>query len=368
MSPQTKTQFQQTINALFQQAHQQGASDLHIAAGSAPLLRIHGELIELTQYGVLSPEQTEAMIFSILKPEEHTEFLKSKELDLSYELPGISRYRVNIHMERDHVGMVARVVSNHIPSMQELGFPEAAYRMVRGRQGLILVTGPTGSGKSTSMAAMINLLNQERRAHIITLEDPIEFIYQSENCLIRQRQLHSDFLNFPEGLKHVLRQDPDIIMVGEMRDLETISAAITVAETGHLVLATLHTISAADTIDRIVDVFPPHQQQQIRVQLSMELRGVISQQLIPRKSGGRIAAREIMMNTPAISNLIRENKISQIPTIIQTSGNIGMQTLDQEIRGLYERDEITEDVARSYMLHPTTLEHTEVHPQQSNKG
>jgi len=229
------------------------------------------------------------------------------------------------------------------------------YDLVRGRQGLILVTGPTGCGKSTSIAAMVDLINSERRAHIVTLEDPIEFIFEPKNSLIRQRQLHTDFMSFPAALKHVVRQDPNVIMVGEMRDLETIASALTVAETGHLVLATLHTLNAAQTIDRIVDIFPPFQQEQIRVQLSMELKGVVSQQLLPRIGGGRIAAREIMLNTPAISNLIRENKVAQMKTVIQTSGKIGMQTLDQDIKRLYEGGQITLETAQAYMINSESL-------------
>lgn len=343
------------IDNLFQEAYQQGASDLHLAVGSMPLLRINGQLVELTAYGVLTATQAEDMIMGMLNKAEQEEFVNKRELDLSYELPNVCRFRVNIHWERDHAGMVARVVSNRIPSMQELYFPNVVYDLLRNRQGLILVTGPTGCGKSTSLAAMIDLINTEQRDHIVTLEDPIEFIHTSKQSLIRQRQLHSDFLSFPEALKHVVRQDPNVIMVGEMRDLETIAAAITVAETGHLVLATLHTLNAAQTVDRIVDIFPPYQQDQIRVQLSMELRGIISQQLLPRIAGGRVAAREILVNTPAISNLIRENKVSQMKTVIQTSADVGMQTLDQDIRNLYDRGEVTKEVALSYMTSPLSL-------------
>jgi twitching motility protein PilT len=343
------------IDSLFQEAYQQRASDLHLAVGTAPLLRVNGQLVELSTAGVLTAEQVESMIMSMLNKAQQDEFMEKRELDLSYELVNVCRFRVNIHWERDHVGMVARVVSNQIPTMDELYFPKVVYDLLHGKQGLILVTGPTGCGKSTSLAAMIDLINSERRDHIVTLEDPIEFIHTSKQSLIRQRQLHSDFLSFPEALKHVVRQDPNVIMVGEMRDLETIAAAITVAETGHLVLATLHTLNAAQTVDRIVDIFPPYQQDQIRVQLSMELRGIISQQLLPRIAGGRVAAREILVNTPAISNLIRENKVSQIKTVIQTSADVGMQTLDQDIRNLYERGEITKDVALSYMVSPLNL-------------
>jgi twitching motility protein PilT len=343
------------IDSLFQEAYQQRASDLHIAAGTPPLLRINGQLVEFSTFGTVTPDQANSMIMGLLNKAQEEEFTSKRELDLSYELPNVCRFRVNIHWEREHVGLVARVVSNQIPTMDELYFPSVVYDLLRGHQGLILVTGPTGCGKSTSLAAMIDLINTERRDHIVTLEDPIEFLHTSKQSLIRQRQMHSDFLSFPEALKHVVRQDPNVIMVGEMRDLETIAAAITVAETGHLVLATLHTLNAAQTIDRIVDIFPPFQQDQIRVQLSMELRGVISQQLLPRVQGGRVAAREILINTPAISNLIRENKVSQIKTVLQTSADVGMQTLDQDIRALFDRGEITKEVALSYMTSPLSL-------------
>lgn len=349
--PETKG----TIEELLRLAVQQGASDLHLAAFSEPLLRINGELVELQQYGELTPEQTEQMIMSMLTKEQADHFETARELDLSYEVEGVARFRVNIHWEKNAVGLVARVVSTQIPNMEQLGFSEVVYSLARQRQGLVLVTGPTGSGKSTSLAAMVDLINNERRAHIVTLEDPIEFLHTSKQSLIRQRQLYSDFMSFDDALKHVVRQDPNVVLVGEMRDLETIAAAITVAETGHLVLATLHTLNAAQTVDRIVDIFPPHQQDQIRVQLSLVLRGVISQQLLPRVSGGRIAAREIMVNTPAISNLIRENKVSQIKTVIQTSAEYGMQTLDQDVKRLYEAGELTEEVAKTYMMNPEEL-------------
>lgn len=343
------------IQDIFQAGFAKGASDVHIAVDSHPLLRINGELIELTDYPVLTQAMAEELCFSLLSDAQRNEFMQERELDFSYELADSCRFRVNLHWERDHVGLVARIVSSRIPTIQELYFPSVVYDLLRLRQGLILVTGPTGSGKSTSLAAMIDLINTERKEHIVTLEDPIEFLHKSKHSLIRQRQLHTDFLSFPEALKHVVRQDPNVIMVGEMRDLETIAAAITVAETGHLVLATLHTLNAAQTIDRIVDIFPPYQQDQVRVQLSLELRGIISQQLIPRVHGGRVAAREILINTPAIANLIRENKVAQMKTVLQTSADQGMQTLDQDIRSLYEKGEISREVAYSYMANPSTL-------------
>ena len=228
--------------------------------------------------------------------------------------------------------------------------PEIAYELTRMPHGIILITGPTGSGKSTTLAAMLNLINEERNAHVITLEDPIEFLFESKNCVIEQRQLHSDMVTFAEGLKHVLRQDPDIIMVGEMRDLESIATTLTLAETGHLVLATLHTYSASQTIDRLIDVFPPHQQTQIRMQVALTLRGVISQQLLPRTGGGRAAAREIMVNNPAIANLVRENKVPQIKSVIQTGAAMGMTTLAQDLKRLIKEGLITKEIAQTYVL------------------
>jgi len=283
-------------------------------------------------------------------------FLTEKELDLSYDLPSVSRFRVNLHIERGNPALAARIVSARIATMEDLVMPEVVYDLVRLPQGLILVTGPTGCGKSTSLAAMVSLINKERRAHIITLEDPIEFLHTSDQSIIKQRQLSTDFLSFPEALKHVLRQDPNVIMVGEMRDLETVAATITLAETGHLVLATLHTLNAAQTVDRIIDIFPPYQQTQVRLQLSLSLRGVISQQLLPKKGGGRVASREIMINTPAVSNLIRENKIAQIKSVIQTSAEDGMTTMDQDLKRLYKDNLIDREVAIAHMLDPHMLD------------
>ncbi|MFH0818490.1 MAG: type IV pilus twitching motility protein PilT [Patescibacteria group bacterium] len=331
------------------------ASDLHLLVSKPPVLRINGELIELTEYPILTADSIQKLIFSILDKQQQERFIADKELDLSYELPNVARFRINTHFEKQNMGLVARVISNNVPTMEELNMPEIAYQLARLKQGLILVTGPTGSGKSTSLASMINLINKERSAHIVTLEDPVEFLFTSDKSYIRQRQLYDDFLSFPEALKHVVRQDPNIIMVGEMRDLETIAAAITVAETGHLVLATLHTLDASQTIDRIVDVFPPHQQEQIRLQMSMELRAVISQQLIPALHGGRIAAREILINTPAVANLIRENKMTQLKTVLQTSAEEGMNTMDQDLQKLYDQGLISEETANAFMLRPESL-------------
>lgn len=353
--PQTKTK-DQTLDQLFHIAVEKAASDLHIVIGKPPMLRIDGELSELDQFPPLTNQPTQEMLFTITSDLQKEKLLTERELDMSYEIPKLGRFRVNMHWEKGNIGMVARVVTSHIPTMQEILMPESAYKLARLQDGLILVTGPTGCGKSTTLAAMINLINHERNTNIITLEDPIEFMFIAENqTIIKQRELGSDMKTFAAGLKHTLRQDPDVIMVGEMRDLETIAATMTLAETGHLVLATLHTINAAQTVDRIIDVFPPYQQDQIRVQLSMSLRGVVSQKLLNKQGGGRMAAREVMINNSAISNLIRENKIAQIKTVIQTSAEIGMVTMDQDIKRLYNAGTVSKEIATSNMIDPRTL-------------
>jgi twitching motility protein PilT len=344
-----------TLDQLFLTALKKKASDLHIVANQPPILRIDGTLVPLSAYSALTPKETEALCLSILSEEQQRRFVQTRDLDVGYEIKDGTRFRVNLHWEKDQAGLVARVISSEIPSMKDLLLPDIVYDFCRLDQGLILVTGPTGCGKSTSLAAMINLINEERSAHIVTLEDPIEFVYTPKKCIIKQRQLGTDMLSFAAGLKHVVRQDPNIVLVGEMRDLETIASTITLAETGHLVFATLHTFNAAQTVDRIIDVFPPHQQNQVRSQLSLFLKGIISQRLLPRARGGRIAAREVLINTPAIANLIRENKIPQIKTAIQTSAHEGMMTMDQNIKLLYENGELTRDIALANMVNPESL-------------
>ncbi len=336
------------LNELFQIATSKKASDLHLAANRKPILRIDGQLYEIEDEPILKPKELEKAILEILVPEQKEKFIKNKELDLSYEVKG-ARFRVNLHFEKGNMGLVARVIPPAIPTLSEIMMPEVVYDLVRLPQGLILVTGPTGHGKSTTLAAMINQINQERVCHIVTLEDPIEFLFSSDRSIIKQRELGVDMLSFADGLKHVLRQDPNVIMVGEMRDLETIALTLTLAETGHLVLATLHTFSAAQTVDRVIDVFPPHQQAQIRLQLSMTLAGIISQRLLPKIGGGRIAAKEILINTPAVANLIREQKTAQINTVIQTSAERGMVTMEQDLKRLVKEGLITEETARIYV-------------------
>ncbi|MBP9802320.1 PilT/PilU family type 4a pilus ATPase [Patescibacteria group bacterium] len=337
------------INDLFKIASQSNASDVHLIAGKPPILRLDGELKGIPNTEILTRASIEKMVFSIITEKQRDKFINERELDISYEIAGFSRYRVNLHWEKDNIGLVARVISQTIPTMEDLGLPPIVHRLIEREQGLILVTGPTGCGKSTTLAAMIKKINSIRFSNIITLEDPIEYIFQPEKSIIKQRQLGTDMLTFQDALKHVLRQDPNVIMVGEMRDLETIAATITLAETGHLVLATLHTHNAAQTIDRIIDVFPPHQQAQVRLQLSMSLSGVISQNLLPKIGGGRVAAREILINTPAIANIIRENKVPQIKTVIQTSADVGMFSMDQNIKELLQNNLIDEPTALAHL-------------------
>lgn len=342
--------------ALLLKAVSHGASDIHLVVGHHPLFRIDGKLVEVEDEPLLNPELTYEMVLSIINDEQQKKLMAERELDFAYAVKQTARFRINAHWERGYIGMVARIVNSNPPTMQALGLPESLADLTRLRQGLVLVTGPTGCGKSTSLAAMIELINQERKAHIVTLEDPIEFLFTAQQSIIRQRELHRDFLSFGEALKHIVRQDPNVIMIGEMRDLETIAAALTVAETGHLVFATLHTNGSAETIDRIIDVFPPHQQHQIRLQLSLELRAVMSQVLLPGMNGGRVAAREIMMNTPAVSNLIRENKVAQLKTVMQTSAQDHMVTLDQDIKRLFQERQISRDVALTYIENPDLLD------------
>lgn len=325
------------------------ASDIHLTVGVPPVMRINGEL---RRYGQepLKPGDTEEMAKAII-PENMWELFEEKgELDFSYGVAGSSRFRVNTYHQRKSVAMALRVISSKIPTIEDLNLPAIVPQLVEKPQGLILVTGPTGSGKSTTLASMINFMNQTMRKHIITLEDPIEYLHRHGNSIIDQREVGFDTLNYANGLRAALRQDPDVILVGEMRDLETISTAITAAETGHLVLATLHTSSAPATINRIIDVFPSAQQAQIRIQLATVLVGIISQRLFPtvdRK--GRRAATEILVNNPAIANLIRNEKIHQIPSVMQTSRAQGMHTLEMSIKDLIDRGQIQKDSAQKYL-------------------
>jgi twitching motility protein PilT len=332
------------------------ASDLHIRAGEPPIMRIHGELTR-TDLPVLTPADTESLLFAILNEERRQRFLEFKELDLSHAIPGLARFRVNIFRQRGHVGAVLRVIPIRIKTIDELFLPPVTKELALRPRGLLLVTGPTGSGKSTTLAGVINHINLNRRSHIITIEDPIEFLHTDLMSVVNQRELGMDTHSFASALKHVMRQNPDVILVGEMRDLETISLAITAAETGHLVFATLHTTDAPQTVDRVIDVFPPEQQQQIRMQLSVTLQAVISQTLLPRAdTTGRIAAFEIMVATPAIRALIREGKTHQLYTDIQTGGQFGMQSLDQHLLALLSERKISYEDAIGKSSNPRDFE------------
>ena len=336
------------INKIFEAAVKESASDIHLVVGRPPILRIHGQLFSLPATPAFTREVLRDLIYSILTDGQKQRFEKELGMDFSYEIEDGTRFRVNIFSEKSNFSVAARLIPSQVPTMAELDMPQICYDLTREKQGLILVTGPTGCGKSSTLAAMIDLINAERTEHIITLEDPMEFIYKAKKSIIVQRQLGSDMISFAHALKHGLRQDPDVILVGEMRDLETISLAITTAETGHLVLSTLHTQSAAQTVDRILDVFPPHQQNQVRMQLSMTLKGVISQRLLPKIGGGRTAVREILVNTPAVANIIRENKIPQISTVMQTSIEKGMVTFEHELKRLVDAGAIEREVAVEY--------------------
>lgn len=344
------------IKQLFKTALNSNASDLHLVVGLPPVLRIDGKLVNIEKSKTLTNHDLEQMVFSIITEKQKQKLVTTRELDFSFESDDKSRFRVNLHYEKNNIGLVARVINGEVPTLEGVNMPEIANDLLNLNQGLILITGPTGCGKSTTLAAMINYINNNRNCSIITLEDPIEYLFHPVKSIITQRQLGSDILSFANGLKHALRQDPNVVMVGEMRDLETVATTITLAETGHLVLATLHTYSAAQTIDRIIDIFPPYQQNQIRMQLSMTLAAVISQRLLLKIKGGRIASREIMLNNSAIANLIRENKITQIRTVIETSSKEGMISLDQDLKKLYEEKIISKEAAQAHMANPSLLE------------
>ncbi len=330
------------IKKYFDLAIKKGASDLHLVAGCKSTLRIEGSL-EVIDDQILNQQELEAAIFSLMKKEDVDVFKKDKELDFALDVAG-SNFRINLHQQEGKIGLAARVVPEDVPSPQDVMFSEVMYGLSHLNNGLVLITGPSGSGKSTTLAVLINLINKERRAHIITIEDPVEFVFKENQSIIEQREIGRDTKSFSEALKRALRQDPNVIMVGEMRDLETISATLTAAETGHLVLSTLHTSTATETIERIVDIFPTHRQKQILLQLASTLRVVVCQQILPKKDGGLVVAREVMINTPAISNLIREGKIAHIHSAIQTGKSEGMVTMDTSLKNLYEKKMIEKQV------------------------
>lgn len=332
------------------------ASDIHIVVKRPPMLRVNGKIRPLPDYPVLTADDTKSLIYSMLYQDQIARFEENLELDISYHIPGLSRFRVNVLFQKDGIEAALRLIPSKIPSPTEIRLSDTIISFTKLPRGLILVTGPTGTGKTTTLASLLNIINMERYEHILTIEEPIEYVYEHKKCIVRQREVGMHTRSFSEALKHALRQDPDVILVGEMRDLETISLALTAAETGHLVFSTLHTQDAPQTIDRIIDVFPPHQQLQVRTQLAATLKGVISQQLIPRADGrGRIAAREVMVVTPAISNLIREGKIHMIYGAIETGLKFGMHTLEASLAELVRDRLITIDDAFAKANNPDLL-------------
>jgi twitching motility protein PilT len=344
-----------TMADLLQILVDRGGSDLHITTGTYPSIRVAGKLVPLTQFEQLTPQDTQRLSYSVLSEAQKQKFEEENELDLSFGIQSLARFRCNVYRQRGAVGAAIRVVPYKIRSFDELGLPKIAEELAQRPKGLVLVTGPTGSGKSTTLAAMIDKINNERAEHIITIEDPIEFVHPHKQCIVNQREVFSDTQSFKNALKTILRQDPDVVLVGEMRDLETIAAAITIAETGHLTFATLHTNSCAQTINRIIDVFPEGQQSQVRAQLSLVIEGVLSQTLMPRVGGGRTMALEIMVATPAIRNLIREEKIHQIYSSIQSGSKFGMQTMNQSLAELVKRRQVTREEAVNRSTLPEEL-------------
>jgi twitching motility protein PilT len=334
---------------------QEKASDLHISIGHPPVLRITGRLVPLTKFKKITSEDSQGLSFELMTDEQRERFLQKKEIDFSYNFEGKARFRINIFFESGNISSALRLIPAKIPTIEELNLPSILHQFTKPSQGFVLITGPSSQGKSTTLAALIDEINHTRYDHIITIEDPIEYVFKDDRCIVDQREVYQDTLSFAQALRSTFRQDPNVIMVGEMRDLETMATAISAAETGHLVFTTLHTNSASQTIHRVVDSFPPEQQNQIRAQLSSSLLGVISQRLIPRIKGGLIPTCEIMLNTPAVANLIRENKIHELPLIIDTSAEMGMVSLNRSLANLVRAKEISLDNALLHSLEPSEL-------------
>ncbi len=344
------------IETLLEEVVKKNASDLHLTVGASPVLRIDGAIFPMTQFPALEEKDIEQLIFSVVDDIQKDILLKDKEVDFSFAFGDIARFRANAYHQKGNVGLALRLIPAKIKSTEELGLPQIINNFTDIPRGLVLVTGPTGSGKSTTLAAMIDRINTAKGMHIITIEDPIEYTHSHKKSIIEQREVHYDTRSFSAALRSALREDPDVVLIGEMRDLETISAAITIAETGHLVLATLHTNNAAQSIDRMIDVFPPYQQQQVRVQLSNILQGVVSQRLVPMIGGGRQAVAEIMISTPAVRNIIREGKTHQLDAVIQTSADQGMISMDKALVSAVKAGNITSEEARGYCIDPSEYE------------
>ncbi len=344
------------IEILLEEVVRRRASDLHLQVGLPPMLRVDGSLIPVAGFTPLDEAAVETLLFAILDQDQRQILDKDKEFDFSFAFGTLGRFRVNAYHERGNLAAALRLIPNEIKTISELGVPPIVMNFANYPRGLVLVTGPTGSGKSTTLAALVDKLNAEKSMHIITIEDPIEFTHKSKKSVVVQREVHYDTYSFSAALRSSLRQDPDVVLIGEMRDLETISAAITIAETGHLVLASLHTNSAAQSIDRMIDVFPPHQQSQIRAQLANILMAICSQRLVPAIGGGRVVAAEILIANPAVRNIIREGKTHQLDAVIQTGAEAGMQTMDRTLVGLVQSGVVTYDEARSFAVDLTEFE------------
>ncbi len=345
------------IEEILREAKEKGASDVHVTVGLPPKMRLNGKLVAMDNFEKMLPPDTAAIAEEIMTDKQREKLEENGQHDMSFSIRGVGRYRLNVFKQRGSVAMAFRVVATDIPSADSLGIPETVTELYKKKRGLVLVTGPTGSGKSTTLASIIDLINNNREAHVITLEDPIEFTYQHRMSIVNQREIGTDSNSYANALRAALREDPDVILVGEMRDLETISTAITAAETGHLVLSTVHTIGASNTVDRLIDVFPSHQQQQIRIQLASVLEAVISQQLIPSSDGiSRIAAFEVLHVNSAVRNLIREGKSHQLLTVMQTNRKLGMVSMDEAILELYKSQRISREMALQFAQDPDTMQ------------
>lgn len=343
------------IKELLEYTINKKASDLHLLVGVPPIVRVNGVLTPVTGQEILTPEESSHLVLSLINEEQKEILSVNKELDFSFNFENQVRFRVNAYYQKGNLAAALRLIANKIPKIDELNLPEICHAFTQLRQGFILVTGPTGHGKSTTLAAMIDEITQTRPVHIVTIEDPVEYVFNHQKAIVSQREIRADTHSWQIALRSCLREDPDVVMIGEMRDYETIAAALTIAETGHLVFATLHTNSAAQTVDRIIDVFPSHQQDQVRIQLSLTLEAILSQRLLPSLVAGRIPATEILVATPAVRNAIREGKTQMIDTILQTSGELGMRTLEMDLTNLVKKGKISLDVARSFALRPEEL-------------
>ena len=346
-----------TIEDILREAKDKGASDVHVTVGLPPKMRINGKLIQMDNFKKMLPPDTLAIAQEIMSEKQFQKLDENGQMDMSFSIPGVGRYRLNVFKQRGSVAMAFRVVASEIPSADSLGIPEGVTELYQKKRGLVLVTGPTGSGKSTTLASIISTINNNREAHVITLEDPIEFTYQHMMSIVNQREISTDSNSYANALRAALREDPDVILVGEMRDLETIGTAITAAETGHLVLSTVHTIGASNTVDRLIDVFPSHQQQQIRIQLASVLEAIVSQQLIPASDGvSRVAAFEVLHVNSAVRNLIREGKSHQLLTVMQTNRKLGMVSMDDAILELYRSQKISREMAIQFAQDQDTMQ------------